>query len=80
MQYPIYTKTKRGYIQYVRHISKCECVEVMPEKLSITVESYLNSGNTTVSFDKLISGQAEICTKEDFDNAMTVTLGKISAL
>lgn len=80
MQYPIYTKTKRGYIQYVKHVSECECVEVVPEKMSITVESYLNSGNTTVSFEKLAREEAVRCTKQDFDNAMTLTLGKIAAL
>ena len=80
MQYPIYTKTKRGYIQYVKHISECECVEVVPEKMSITVESYPNSADTTVSFDKLAREEAVRCTKQDFDNAMTLTLGKIAAL
>ena len=80
MQYPIYTKTKRGYIQYVKHISECECVEVVPDKLSITVESYRNSGVTTVSMDKLAREEAVRCMKEEFDQAMNLIRTKIEAL
>ena len=80
VQYPIYTKTKRGYIEYSKHVSECECVTVVPEKMSITVESYPNSAKATVAIEKLGMGASVRCTSEEFDTAMSLTLTKIEAL